>query len=170
MRHMRPLSVIARVICNAFAWFMVVFGSYVIIHGHLTPGGGFQGGAVVATALAFLVITHGGDFALPKIKKGLFIGLEQAGLLVFICAGFAALGTTFFYNFLANSGGLFGTPIPLGPNSGVLNSSGTIALMNMAVGFEVVGGLSLILFHMLHGIRQNLGAEEMGKEETGHDR
>ncbi|HOO63054.1 MAG TPA: MnhB domain-containing protein [Synergistaceae bacterium] len=170
MLHMRPLSVIARVVCNAFAWFMVVFGSYVIIHGHLTPGGGFQGGAVVATALAFLVITHGGDFALPKIKKGLFISLEQAGLLLFICTGFVALGTTFFYNFLAKQGGLFGSLVPLGANPGVLNSSGTIALMNMAVGFEVVGGLSLILFYMLHGIRQNLGTEEFGKEETGHDR
>ncbi len=170
MRHMRPLSVITRVVCNAFAWFMVIFGSYVIIHGHLTPGGGFQGGAVVATALAFLVITHGGDFALPRIKKELFITLEQAGLLLFICTGFAALGTTFFYNFLANQGGLFGVSVPLGVNSGVLNSSGTIALMNMAVGFEVVGGLSLILFYMLHGVLQNLGAEEFGKEETGHDR
>ena len=46
---MKPMSVIVRTVCNVFTWFLMVFGAYVIIHGHLTPGGGFQGGAVVAT-------------------------------------------------------------------------------------------------------------------------
>lgn len=77
------------------------------------------------------------------------------------------LGTTFFYNFLAGQGGLFGSTVPIGPNSGVLNSSGIIALMNMAVGVEVIGGLSLILYYMFKGIRLY---EESGSEETGHDR
>jgi multicomponent Na+:H+ antiporter subunit B len=71
------------------------------------------------------------------------------------------------YNFLAGQGGLFGSVVPTGANSGVLNSSGTIALMNMAVGLEVIGGLSLIVLYMFKGIRLY---EEAGSEETGHDR
>ena len=62
---MNPLSVIARTVCNLFAWFLAVFGLYVIVHGHLTPGGGFQGGAVVATFMAFLLVAHGGSVADP---------------------------------------------------------------------------------------------------------
>lgn len=41
---MNPLSVVVRTICDIFAWFLGIFGAYVIIHGHISPGGGFQGG------------------------------------------------------------------------------------------------------------------------------
>ncbi|MBO8153323.1 MnhB domain-containing protein [Thermovirga sp.] len=164
---MYSLSVIVRTICDVFAWFLAVFGVYVIIHGHLTPGGGFQGGAVVATLFAFLLVAYGGKKFIPFYKSSLFSWFETVGLLLFIGTGLVGLGTTFFYNFLAGQGGLFGSTVPIGPNSGVLNSSGTIALMNMAVGVEVIGGLSLILYYMFKGIRLY---EESGSEETGHDR
>ena len=58
-KEMKPLSVVVRTGCDLFAWFMVIFGAYVIIHGDVTPGGGFQGGAVVATFLAFLLVAYG---------------------------------------------------------------------------------------------------------------
>jgi len=164
---MYSLSVIVRTICDVFAWFLAVFGVYVIIHGHLTPGGGFQGGAVVATLFAFLLVAYGGKKFIPFYKSNLFSWFETVGLLLFIGTGLVGLGTTFFYNFLAGQGGLFGSTVPIGPNSGVLNSSGIIALMNMAVGVEVIGGLSLILYYMFKGIRLY---EESGSEETGHDR
>ncbi len=164
---MKPLSVVVRTVCDAFAWFLVVFGAYVIIHGHLTPGGGFQGGAVVATFLALLLVAHGGKRVLGWVRKKLFEGLEATGLLVFISAGFLGISTTFLYNYLAGRGGLFGSTVPVGANDGILNSSGTIALMNIAVGFEVVGGLSIILLAMFAGIR---ALDHMNGEEHGHDR
>lgn len=166
---MRPLSVIVRTVCNAFAWFMVVYGVYVIVHGHLSPGGGFQGGAVVATFIAFLLVAHGGEKVFGWVRKGVYTTLEQTGLLLFIGAGFLGIGTTFFYNILAKRGGLFGAMVPLGPNAGVLNSAGTIALMNMAVGLEVVGGLSLILLYMSKASLEGSIEKPRGKE-AGHDR
>jgi multicomponent Na+:H+ antiporter subunit B len=75
------------------------------------------------------------------------------------------MSTTFFYNFLAKSGGLFGSPVPLGSNPGVLNSAGTVALMNLAVGLEVVAGLSFIIIYMFKGIRI-----ELDEEDEGHGR
>ncbi|MGC9372002.1 MAG: MnhB domain-containing protein [Thermovirgaceae bacterium] len=164
---MQPLSLIVRTICDIFAWFVAIFGAYVIIHGHLSPGGGFQGGAVVATFLALLLVAHGGKKLLSFVKPGLYSWAETTGLLLFIGTGFAGLTTAFLYNFLAGQGGLFGAVVPTGANPGVLNSSGTIALMNMAVGLEVIGGLSLIVVYMFKGIRLY---EEAGSEETGHDR
>ncbi|MCF7936391.1 MAG: sodium:proton antiporter [Synergistales bacterium] len=165
---MQPLSLIVRTVCNIFAWFMVVFGTYIIIHGHITPGGGFQGGAIVATFMAFLLVAFGGDKFLGWARKGMNSGMETSGLLIFLGAGLAAFGIgPFLYNFLANQGGLFGSPVPIGANPGVLNSSGTIALMNIAVGLEVVGALSLIIIYMFSSIRMPL---EEGKEEAGHDR
>lgn len=164
---MEPLSIIVRTICDIFAWFLAVFGAYVIIHGHLSPGGGFQGGAVVATFMALLLVSHGGKKLLSFVKPGLYSWAETTGLLLFIGTGFAGLTTAFFYNFLAGEGGLFGAVVPLGANSGILNSSGTIAVMNMAVGLEVIGGLSLIVLYMFKGIRLY---DDTGREETGHDR
>lgn len=164
---MNPLSVVVRTICDVFAWFMGIFGIYIIVHGHMTPGGGFQGGAVVATMTAFLLVSHGGKKLLSFIRPGLYSAMETAGLLLFIFAGFFGLTTTFFYNFLAGQGGLFGSTVPIGPNSGVLNSAGTISLMNMAVGLEVIGGLSLIIIYMFKGIRLFDNVLESG--ETGHD-
>ncbi len=165
---MNPLSVVVRTICDVFAWFMGIYGVYIIIHGHLTPGGGFQGGAVVATMAAFLLVSHGGKNLLSFAKPGFYSGIETTGLLVFITTGFLGLSATFFYNFLAGRGGLFGAVIPIGPNSGILNSAGTISVMNMAVGLEVIGGLSLILIYMFKGIR--LFDDHPGGSESGHDR
>jgi len=164
---MKPLSVVVRTVCDFFAWFMVVFGVYVIVHGHLTPGGGFQGGAVVATFVTLLLVAYGGEKVLSWIKVHLLDSLETSGLLIFLGAGFLGISSAFFYNVLAKSGGLFGSSVPIGSNPGVLNSSGTIALMNIAVGMEVVGGISLIIIFMFMGIRL---FEEVGKEERGYDR
>ncbi|NLH94683.1 MAG: sodium:proton antiporter [Synergistaceae bacterium] len=164
---MNPLSVVARTVCNLFAWFLAVFGIYVIVHGHLTPGGGFQGGAVVATFMAFLLVAHGGRKMQSWVRKELFTLMECIGLTVFISAGLLGMSNTFFFNFLAKAGGLFGSTVPLGPNPGALNTSGTIALMNLSVGLEVVGGLSMILLYMFSGVHPE---EPFGREETGHDR
>jgi len=164
---MNPLSVVARTVCNLFAWFLAVFGIYVIVHGHLTPGGGFQGGAVVATFMAFLLVAHGGSKMQSWVRKDIFTLMECLGLTVFIAAAFLGMSHTFFFNFLANAGGLFGSSVPIGPNSGALNTSGTIALMNLSVGLEVVGGLSMILLYMFSGVHPE---EPFGREETGHDR
>jgi multicomponent Na+:H+ antiporter subunit B len=88
-------------------------------------------------------------------------------LTVFISAGLLGMSNTFFFNFLAKAGGLFGNVVPMGPNAGALNTSGTIALMNLSVGLEVVGGLSMILLYMFSGVHPE---ESFGREEAGHDR
>jgi len=77
------------------------------------------------------------------------------------------MSNTFFFNFLAKAGGLFGSVVPIGPNPGTLNTSGTIALMNLSVALEVVGGLSMILLYMFSGAHPE---ESFGREEAGHDR
>ncbi|MFA0889621.1 MAG: MnhB domain-containing protein [Synergistales bacterium] len=164
---MNPLSVVARTVCNLFAWFLAIFGIYVIVHGHLTPGGGFQGGAVVATFMAFLLVAHGGEKMQSWVRKDLFTLMECFGLTLFIGAGLLGMSKTFFFNFLAKAGGVFGGVLPIGPNAGALNTSGTIALMNLSVGIEVVGGLSMILLYMFSAAHPQ---EPMGREESGHDR
>ncbi len=131
--------------------FCLVFGAYVVVHGHLTPGGGFQGGAVMATAVALVIIARGYAETKQRLPKGGLQLCEAVGLLLFIGAGLSAVlvGAPMLYNWTANGGGLFGEQAGMGPNPGVLNSGGLIPILNVAIGVEVVGALSLILVYML---------------------
>ena len=127
---MNPLSIVVRTVCDLFAWFMIVFGVNVLVHGYMTPGGGFQGGAITATFMAFLLLALWG------------------------------FPNSFFYN-------SFVKPF-VGGEGMIVPECGTIALMSIAVGLEVVGALSLIILTMFRGIRMFQGSSlEM---EIGHDR
>ena len=148
------MSKIVRTGANLLYPFILIFGLYVIMHGHLTPGGGFQGGAVVATGVALVIVAYSFEEVTSMIKKVGMKARESIGLLLFIGAGVAALaaGAPFFSNILANSGLLFGQTVPAGPNPGDLNTAGVIPIMNVAVGIEVWGGLAIIVLYMLSSI------------------
>ncbi len=109
-----------------------LFGVYLVTHGHLTPGGGFAGGTVMAGAFILLVLAFGDNIMhLRKTKEGSTV-LENLAILMFLL--FAALGMLlgtriFFANFL-NIG-----------VAGNLISAGTIPLFNVFVGIEVAAAL-----------------------------
>lgn len=145
------MSVVVRTIARILVPVALLFGGYVILHGHLTPGGGFQGGAVAASAVALLLVAFGTSAV--KGLKSPFSVLEDLGGVAFVVLGFLGIGYTFFFNVLAGSGGLFGAPVAPGPNPGYLNTGGTLPLMNWAVGFKVIGGLGavVVLFALFGG-------------------
>jgi multicomponent Na+:H+ antiporter subunit B len=113
----------------------LVLGLDVVAHGHLTPGGGFQGGVVLATGLHLLYIA-GSYPALRRLRPlawyeygegiggGTFAVLGVVGLLA---------STGFLANFL-----------PLG-QFGALASTGTVPLLNAAVGVAVASGAVVLL-------------------------
>lgn len=132
----------------------MIFGFYVIMHGHLTPGGGFQGGAIVASSFALLAVSYGKNSE-KFVHKGFLSALESVGALAFIALAFLGIGTTFFYNLLANSNSLFGEAVKFGSNPGNLNTAGTVPLMNWAVGLKVLAGVGSIVFLMAFGFPES---------------
>ncbi|WP_151475708.1 MnhB domain-containing protein [Streptomyces albicerus] len=126
-------------------------GLYVIAHGQLSPGGGFQGGVVAATALHLLYL--GADYrALEWIRPvGLYeVGdaLSASAYLVLGLAGVLA-GTAFLANTLL-SYGTFNT----------LSSGGAVPLLNAAIGMEVACAAVVLLARFLD---QAVEIEESGK-------
>jgi multicomponent Na+:H+ antiporter subunit B len=114
---------------------MTVLGAYVIVHGHLTPGGGFSGGVIAAGALlaayaAGQVVRLGPVRSMPLLE-----GAEALGAGGFLAL---ALGT------LIASGVVLKNILPLG-TTGSLLSAGTIPVGNVAVGIEVAGAIALVL-------------------------
>lgn len=149
---MKGMSRIVRTVTMLIYGFILVYGFYVIVHGHLTPGGGFQGGAIAASAFALLVVTYGNQGTKELMQpKEIFSLVESTGLVLFVVFAFFGLGVTFFYNSLANSGGLFGNSAIIGVNPGDLNTGGTVPLMNMAVGLEVIAAFGVIILTMSAG-------------------
>ncbi len=148
------MSKIVRTTADILFPFILVFGFYIVIHGHLTPGGGFQGGAILATGFILLFVAHRIEDVTTRFSKLSFQNSETIGLSLFIGTALVAigLGSTFFMNYLAHAGGLFGQTVPFGVNAGFLNTAGVLPIMNIAVGVEVLGGLSIIIVYMTHGL------------------
>jgi multicomponent Na+:H+ antiporter subunit B len=118
---------------------IVLFGIYVTAHGHLTPGGGFQGGVVLATG-ALLVYLSGEYVTMRRVRPDALLDLaESSGAASYVAVGL--LGLVAGGVFLANT-------LPLG-QPGTLLSAGMIPLINLAVGLEVAAGFTLLLSEFL---------------------
>ncbi|POX35953.1 sodium:proton antiporter, partial [Streptomyces sp. Ru73] len=128
----------------------LVSGLYIVAHGQLTPGGGFQGGVVAATALHLLYIAV--DYrALERIRPlGVFEVGDAAGEAAYLLTGAAGLlaGTSYLANFLPH--GTLNT----------LASGGTVPLLNAAIGIEVACAVVVLLARFLD---QAVEIEEEGE-------
>jgi multicomponent Na+:H+ antiporter subunit B len=129
--------------------FVMIYGLYIIAHGHLTPGGGFQGGAVVASACAMILVAYGSIWTMGKIKEKQLSVLESVGAIAFIGLALFALvfGLAFFNNFLFGEGLLFNNPALALSD---IYTAGVLPLMNFAVGLKVIAGLFAIVLVMAY--------------------
>jgi multicomponent Na+:H+ antiporter subunit B len=128
-----------RELCLGLVAPAVLFGLYVVAHGHLSPGGGFQGGVVLASAPLFMYL--GGEYrGFRTLSPETLIEVgEGIGAGAYVVIGLLGLisGASFMHNLL-----------PLGTAGEVL-SAGTILALNVAVGLAVAAGLVLLLSEFL---------------------
>ena len=149
---MSGMSKIVKTISNVTFPLIMIYGLYVIAHGHLTPGGGFQGGAVVASGCAMILVAYGSVWTMGKIKEKNLSVLESLGALFFIGIALFGLvfGAMFFNNFLADGGVIFGDHVASGSTTADFNTGGVLPLMNFAVGLKVIAGLFAIVLVMAY--------------------
>jgi len=149
---MNGMSKIVKTISSIIFPFILIYGLYVIAHGHLTPGGGFQGGAVVTSGLAMILVAYGSVWTMGKIKEKNLSLFESLGAICFILLAFLGLGfgAVFFNNFLVGSDFLFGTIPATGSGLADINTGGVLPLMNFAVGLKVIVGLFVIVLVMAY--------------------
>ncbi len=129
---------------------MVLFGVYIFVHGHLSPGGGFQGGAVVASAVLLLLLADR-DYRLPH---GFMSWVESLAGFGYVLVGF--LGLALGGSFLANKGVL-----PLGTWNRLF-SAGVIPIIYTLVGLKVGTELSTLLDVLVDSGREH--GEEGGAQ------
>jgi multicomponent Na+:H+ antiporter subunit B len=146
------MSKIVKTITSIAFPFTMIYGLYIIAHGHLTPGGGFQGGAVVASGCAMILVAYGSIWTMGKIKEKHLSVLESLGAIGFIGLALLGLvfGVAFFKNFLVGNEYFFGE---IGEGLANINTAGVLPLMNFAVGLKVTVGLFAIVLVMAYATR-----------------
>jgi multicomponent Na+:H+ antiporter subunit B len=139
------LSKMVRTVANQLIVFIVIFGLYVIAQ--VTPGGGFQGGAVIVSGVVMLLVAFNAKELKKSLRERSLSIMESSGALMFAALAFAGIGTAFFYNLLVGTP-IFGHVPPTGANPGDIWTGGVVPLMNLAVGIKVVAGLSAVVLAM----------------------
>ena len=138
------LTKIVRTVANQLIVFIAIFGLYVIVHGHITPGRGFQGGAVIVGGVVMLLVAFSSQELKKSLRERVLSVVESSGALIFIILAFIGIGTVFFYNLLVGTP-IFGRIPAVGPGPGDIWTGGVIPLMNFAVGLKVIAGLSAVV-------------------------
>jgi len=127
------MTLIVKTITRLTVGLILLYGIYIVLHGHLTPGGGFPGGVIVALSFIHLMLAFGKETALNRLNQMRASFFESLGAILFLgIALLGFLGGYFFVNFI-NKGEAFN-----------LFSAGIIPLCNIAICFKVGAGLFLI--------------------------
>jgi len=137
---MAGMTTIVRTISRLLFPFMVLFGVCVVLHGHLTPGGGFQGGVIIAASFVMLWLAYSLEQSPIEFKLFRTEVLEAIGGLTLATVGLIGL--------VMGVGKFFGHVLPLGILGNLL-SGGDLPLLNIGVSIEVAASIVLVFYAML---------------------
>jgi multicomponent Na+:H+ antiporter subunit B len=135
---------IVRVTSRLVVPFIQVYGIYVILFGHLSPGGGFSGGAIFGASLVLIALSFNLEVGVKQISEDTSSLLESGGALGFVLTGLIAvfLGA----NYLANRTAGF----PLG-QVGELFSAGAILIITIFLGIKVASTIVTLFYKIIEG-------------------
>ena len=123
--------------------YIMVFGLYVIFHGHYSPGGGFQGGTLLAASVLLIRVATGQRISRFQIREYATTPLAVMGVLIYFATGLAAMiGGGYFLDY----GQL---PIP-GMDPVWLRYTG-ILIIEVGIGIAVMAILVMIFDNMVRG-------------------
>ncbi len=101
-------DVILKTIARILVPFLELFGLYVMVHGDLTPGGGFQGGVLLGVGVIVYTLAFGVSDTRKKITSGIRDTLSSLGVLIYVMIGILCI--LFGGHFLEYSA----IPLPVG--------------------------------------------------------
>ncbi|MGQ9629301.1 MAG: MnhB domain-containing protein [bacterium] len=159
---MKGMTLIVKTITRWMKVFIFLYGIYITITGHLTPGGGFAGGVIIACSYILLTLAYGKEFSLQRFSKRMASELDSVGAMLFLVVALLGLGLgaggMFFANFLQQR---------YPGRSFQLLSSGTIPISNIAICIKVGASLfiAFIIMSVLRIVTAEDGTKKMIQEE-----
>ncbi len=152
----REKSIVVKCGADMMLPFALIFGIYIILFGTVSPGGGFQGGVMVASGALLLYLAYGYKGAKGAINTEVLRVGEASGAVLYVILGLCGLflGANFCRNVFFNNGAV-----------GDLISAGTITYMGYSVGFKVLTGVGFLLLLMLGLLAPGSDDDEEEDEE-----
>jgi energy-converting hydrogenase B subunit I len=157
------MSTILKIFVFPAAMVIMCLGVLTILGGHITPGGGFQGGAIIAAGFIFCLIVYGIKESPFHISHDFLAAIESVGALGFVFLGLAGLIFSGFY--LYNLGvdiyhivpaiikNIFDYPDPI--------HAGILPYLNFVVGLKVMVGLTAVVIAFMGFKEYNEEDEEV---------
>lgn len=134
-------DIIIKTISRIVIPFAQVYGIFIILNGHISPGGGFAGGAIIGTSLILYTLVFGREAGNKKFSHRISEIAESGGIMLFILIGL--IGLIIGGSFLTNIDAGF----PEGSIGSIL-SGGMIPLLMIAIGIKVTSTM-INLFTLL---------------------
>ncbi|SET06738.1 multicomponent Na+:H+ antiporter subunit B [Natronincola peptidivorans] len=134
-------DLIVKTITRIIIPFIQVYGIYIVLHGHISPGGGFSGGAILGASLILYTLAFGYKDAAKKMPHHVGAILESGAILWFLALGL--IGIFAGGNFLTNRDAGF----YMG-NLSMLFNAGLIPLVTLGIGAKVASTM-ITLFHTI---------------------
>ncbi len=132
-------DLIVKTITRIVVPFIQLYGLFIILHGHISPGGGFAGGAIIGASLILYTLAFGLEAGHKAAPHGITSKIETGGILWFVFLGL--IGILAGGSFLGNQTAGF----PMGTFGNIL-SGGLIPLATLGIGFKVASTM-ITLFH-----------------------
>ncbi|MFC2067086.1 MnhB domain-containing protein [Chloroflexota bacterium] len=136
-------NIIIQVACCVMIPFIQIFALYVIFHGHYGPGGGFQGGVLLAVSIILLRLQQGKEISSQKFSPRLAAALAATGMLVFMLAGLIPMAT----------GGMFldYEHLPIPDATGATLRYFGILIVEAGIALTVFGTIVVIYDNLIEG-------------------
>ena len=149
------MSLIVRTATGWLKGFILLYGIHIVLYGHLTPGGGFAGGVIAASAFLMIYLAEGEREGLRNFSRTAASTWDSVGVLVFLLMAVLGLllAGTFFVNFWATAE----------TDQFTLFSSGIIPVCNIGIGLKVCSSLYLV-FVVLSALHLTPGPSKKGAD------
>lgn len=155
------MSMIVKTVTRWLKGPVLMFGIYLVLYGHITPGGGFGGGVVIASAFILITLAMGQVAGLQTFSKAVASRLDTVGLLIFLALGWLGTwwaGGYFFENFVSTPEAAQFTLI----------SGGTMPMANLALGLKVASALFLVFTVLTAFHIAELNVSDLADPEKQH--
>ncbi len=127
----KGMSLVVKTVTRISVGIILLYGIYIVLHGHISPGGGFAGGFIIALSYILFMLAFGKEEILKRIPQSMISALESLGAIIFLVIALLGFTVGYFFSNWLPKGTIF-----------QLLSAGTIPISNIALALlEVSLGL-----------------------------
>ncbi len=145
-----PYDLIIKTTCRIIIPFIQVFALYVIIHGHHSPGGGFQGGVILGATIILFAISHDLRTTIKRLSEKMASVFSSMGVFLFAATGMLCLLLGSVYLDYSALSDLLGTDPVMARSHGIL-------IIEIGVGLSVMAVMIWLYYNLSSAGKHNEG-------------